>query len=243
MNNVTGVLIVGGLGTRLRPALADRPKSLADIGGRAFITFLLDQLHDAGLTKVVLCTGYKGDMIEDLLGCRYRALDLIYSRESEPLGTGGALRHALDYFKTPTVLVMNGDSFIDVSLMEVLNKHFSQNPAVSMVVSYIEDVSRFGAVQLANEKVLGFREKNQEIGAGFINAGIYVFDKELLSLIPNDTVYSLEKELFPVLAEEGKIGAFETNADFIDIGTPQSFFQAEAFFRKNKVLLNQEERG
>lgn len=241
MDNVTGVLIVGGLGTRLRPALSDRPKALGEVGGRPFVTYLLDQLYDTGISKVVLCTGYKGQMLEDFLGDRYRSLDLIYSREPRPLGTGGAIRYAQDYFKSPTILVMNGDSFIDVSMSDVLDYHDSQNTALTMVVSQIDDVSRFGVVEVTEDKVVAFKEKNQQAGEGLINAGIYVLDKTLLSLIPESMVYSLEKEFFPALAEEREISAFKTNADFIDIGTPESFTLAGDFFRKKPAFSNQEE--
>ena len=116
ISNIEAAILAGGLGTRLRSVVPDRPKVLAEIGGRPFIEILLDQVAAAGIRTAVLCTGYLGDQIEARLGTRRGPLALRYSREVEPLGTGGALRLALPMLASDTVLVLNGDSYCDADL-------------------------------------------------------------------------------------------------------------------------------
>src|SRR5262249_25716089 len=107
---VTAVVLAGGLGARLRGAAAHRPQGLAPVHGRPFLAFLLDQLSDAGVRRAVLATGHRGDLVAAEFGERYRELSLVYSHEDSPLGTGGALRAALQMARSPTVLALNGDS-------------------------------------------------------------------------------------------------------------------------------------
>src|SRR5690349_11866919 len=112
LRDTTALILAGGLGTRLRSVVADVPKVLAPVHGRPFLACLLDQLADAGLTHAVLCTGYRADLVAAAFGTKYRNLTLDYSEETEPLGTGGALRLAIDRARSQTVLAMNGDSFV-----------------------------------------------------------------------------------------------------------------------------------
>jgi D-glycero-alpha-D-manno-heptose 1-phosphate guanylyltransferase len=113
---ITGVVLAGGLGTRLRPVVKDVPKVLAEVGGRPFLTYILDQLDQAGMREVVLCTGYLAEVIGKTFGHRYKSLTVKYSNEMQPLGTGGALRQALPQCPSDPVMVLNGDSFIDADL-------------------------------------------------------------------------------------------------------------------------------
>ena len=106
LSDITAAILAGGQGTRLRPVLADRPKVLAEVMGRPFLSYLLDQLSSAGARKVILCTGYMGDMVQEVYGGTYKSLHLLYSREDEPLDTGGALRLALPLIDSDCVLVM-----------------------------------------------------------------------------------------------------------------------------------------
>ena len=127
--DVTAAILAGGLGTRLRPAVADRPKVLAPVGGRPYLTYLLDQLAGAGVREVVLLTGYAADEVRDALGDRYGRMRLRYSVEPAPLGTAGALRLALPLLAAPAVLLLNGDSYCDADLGAFRRSHrVSTNP-------------------------------------------------------------------------------------------------------------------
>src|SRR5437879_601155 len=111
--DVTAAILAGGLGTRLRSVIADRPKVLAPVGGRPYLTYLLDQLAKAAVREVVLLTGYGAEQVRDALGATYAGMRLVHAAEPAPLGTAGALRHALPHLRSPAVLLMNGDSYCD----------------------------------------------------------------------------------------------------------------------------------
>ena len=123
------MILAGGFGTRLRSVVSDRPKVLAEVGGRPFLEYLLDQLVAEDVKSVVLCTGYLGEQVQRRLGTHYRTLALQYSREPQPLGTGGALRLALPMLDTDPVLVMNGDSYCDTRLDAFANWHAGRRRA------------------------------------------------------------------------------------------------------------------
>ena len=122
---------------------------LAPVRGRPYITYLLDQLVRAGVTETVLLTGYLADQVQAALGDSYAGMRLSYSVESVPLGTAGALREGLPKIATPTVLVLNGDSYCDVTLDEFVNFHFRQTADLSLVLSQVSDSSRYGLVQVS----------------------------------------------------------------------------------------------
>jgi NDP-sugar pyrophosphorylase family protein len=223
-------ILAGGLGTRLRAAVPDRPKVLAELGGRPYIQLLLDQLADAGLNSVVLCTGYGGNEVRAALGAEYRQLKLAYSQESTPLGTAGALRFALSHFNSSDVLVLNGDSYCEVDLAAFFREHGMRNSQVSIVLSFVQNASRYGSVQLeADGTIARFQEKRAVNEPGWINAGIYLFRREVLERIPAGRAVSLEGETFPQWIENGVFG-YRCDGRFIDIGTPESYLAAESFF-------------
>lgn len=242
LSGTTSILFAGGLGTRLRSVVADRPKVLAEVNGRPFLTYLLDQLATAGIRRAVLCTGYKSNMVRVALGASYRGIELIYSEEEEPMGTGGALRLALPLLGDERVLVMNGDSFCDADLVSFAHRHQSVSARCSLVLARVADVGRYGAVQLAPDGVITiFEEKGAHEGEGLINAGIYLLDTDLIAEVPAQVVYSLERELFPQLTGSGLYG-FEEGGRFIDIGIPNDYYAASAFFAADGRGRNGEEK-
>lgn len=229
-SDITAVLLAGGLGTRLKPVVSDKPKILADICDRPFVTFLLDQLVLADMKDVVLCTGYMADQVYEKLGDGYRSLKLTYSKEDTPLDTGGALRLALPYIKSDFALVMNGDSFINVKLAVYIDWFIKRKCSASMLLAFVSDTRRFGKVLVDESgRVISFKEKGSDSSSGWINAGVYLIKKSLIETIPEETPFSLERDFFPKLAEQGLCG-FKFEGDFIDIGTPKTFALAEDFF-------------
>ena len=232
-HGISALILAGGLGKRLRSVVSDRPKILASVLGRPYITYIFDQLITAGFNKVIICTGYMASMVSSTLGDSYRSLNLIYSVENIPLGTGGALKNALSLLETDTVIVMNGDSYTKIDLSRYIEWHDKNCHDTSILLNYVDNVSRYGSVGINsdNNRILEFNEKTDNPAAGWINAGVYIFKKNIIKLIPSDISFSLEKELFPKILRKGVYG-FCNTGDFIDIGTPESFENAKQFFKE-----------
>ena len=227
---LTVAILAGGLGTRLRPVVSDRPKVIADVGGRPFLEWSMDALDRHGFRDVVLCAGYQSERLSQTLGSRQGNLQLRYSVEDQPLGTGGALRHALPLLKSDLVLVLNGDSFCEVNLRAFLEAHVVVRARASLVIARLEETGRFGRVTLRPDwTVQDFHEKSSDPEPGWINAGIYLFRRDLLAGLPDEQPISLERDLLPRWLAEG-IHGFPATGKFIDIGTPESLAQAEGFF-------------
>ena len=229
---MTVAILAGGLGTRLQSMFPDKPKVLANILGRPFVSYLLDQLLAAGARDVVFCTGYKANDVYRELGISYQSLQLTYSKEKVPLGTGGALRLALPYLRSDPILVMNGDSFIDVDIDAYLEWFSKKKRLASILLKNVPDTGRYGRVVFdSNGIITSFEEKGSNIGVGWINAGIYILQKSLIADMPSTKPFSLEHDFFPKLVGHGLYG-YCSNGDFIDIGTPETYAQAENFFKE-----------
>jgi NDP-sugar pyrophosphorylase family protein len=226
------IILAGGKGTRLRSVVADRPKPLAQVDGKPFLDILLEQLAAfAEVRTVVLATGYLADMIRERYeGNRRFGFEIRLSPEEQPLGTGGALLAALPMVESDNILVLNGDSYVDVDLRRLVSFHASQGAALTMTVVEVVDTSRYGSVELDSSKarVVGFTEKGDRGGPGFINAGCYLFSREVLSTRRRGPS-SLERDIIPEL-RDGTF-AYVSTGRFIDIGTPESYRQAPEYLR------------
>ncbi|MEI7990227.1 MAG: nucleotidyltransferase family protein [Chloroflexota bacterium] len=230
LGEITAVVLAGGLGTRLRPVITNRPKCLAEVNGKPFLTFLLNQIAFTGIKHVVLCIGHLGEQVKATFGTNYRTLSLEYSQETELLGTGGALRLAVPLLKSGTVLALNGDSYCDLNLEDFWYWHNQQHTPVSLALAMVENVSRYGQVRTNDDgRVTEFVEKGQAQGAGWINAGIYLLGYSMITSIPDGQVISLEKDIFPNWIQKGLSG-YRSPGRLLDIGTPESYAQAELFF-------------
>jgi D-glycero-alpha-D-manno-heptose 1-phosphate guanylyltransferase len=227
---VSVAILAGGLGTRLRSVMDDRPKVLADVGGRPFLTYLLDQLLNYDISLVVLCTGHRGEQVEAEFGDKYEKLKLIYSNELSPLGTAGALRLALPFFESESVLILNGDSFCDTNLEAFWNWHCVRGADATLLLTEVPDTARYGQVEVDTDgRVVGFEEKGGNGGPGWINAGIYLVCRRLLETMPPGRAVSLERETFPTWIGRGLYG-YRSASKFIDIGTPESYALANELF-------------
>jgi NDP-sugar pyrophosphorylase family protein len=233
----TAAILAGGLGTRLRSVVADRPKALAPVHERPFITFLLDQLAGYGVKRVVLLTGYKAAQVRAALGDEYRDMQLCYSEETTPLGTGGAIRNAWPMLDAASLLVINGDSYCGANLAEFARFHCARAADISMVAAAAADCSRFGKIRIGvHGDILSFQEKQAGAGAGWINAGIYLLQTALIADIPANRSVSFEREMIPQwLAAGKKVAGLPSDAVFLDIGTPESYAQAEQFFAEQML--------
>lgn len=226
---VTAVVLAGGLGTRLRDVVADRPKVLAEFHGRPFLAYVLDALADAGIPRAVIATGYLGAMVREALGDRHGAMEVVYSEEPTPLGTGGAIRLAWARCSGETALVLNGDSLCEASLMGLLDRHAAVVAAGTLLLTRVEDSSRYGSVALDEHgAVTRFEEKRAGGAPAWINAGVYAFSAALIESIPVATHVSLERDVLPAWVGRGLYG-FAGSGRFLDIGVPADHARAADF--------------
>jgi D-glycero-alpha-D-manno-heptose 1-phosphate guanylyltransferase len=231
LEDATAAILAGGLGTRLWPCLVDRPKVLAPVHGRPYLAYLLEQLADVGIRHTVLLTGHRAEQIHSTFGDAYAGLRLAYSDEPSPLGTAGALRRALPQLFSSTVLLLNGDSYCAVSLPDLWQLHHDRSADLSVVLTRMEDCGRYGRIALdSDDRLLGFEEKSEAGGEGWVNAGIYVLSRTLIQEIPLTVPASLERELCPEWVAHKRCFGFRCRAPFLDIGTPDSYAQADTFF-------------
>lgn len=238
--DLTAIILAGGQGTRLRSVLADVPKVLAPLEGRPFLAWLLDQLAAAGLRRVVISTGYRAEEVRRTLGPRHGPLELVYSPETTPLGTGGALRAALDLAPGPTILALNGDSYCRADWAAFRRFHADHQAAGTLLLAEVPDTARFGRVDCDDAGlVTRFDEKQAAAGPGWINAGIYLLRRDLIAAIPPAGPVSLERETFPACIGRG-LHAFPGARQFLDIGTPESYAAARAFFGRRVAVLDRD---
>jgi len=216
------LVLCGGLGTRLRSAVPDRPKALAEIRGRAFLDVLVDELVRSGLHRLVLCTGYGSEQI----AARYkdrRDAELVLSAEDRPLGTGGAVINALPMTSSDPLVIVNGDSFCRVNYAELLESHLRNRALVTIVTTPLEGRNDAGAIRTDDKgRIVEFTEKPLgDVGSGrHVNAGIYVMQRKAADLAPRIDTFSLERELLPVAVRSGHCFAFPVRGPLVDIGTP-----------------------
>jgi D-glycero-alpha-D-manno-heptose 1-phosphate guanylyltransferase len=219
------IVFAGGLGTRLKSEVSDRPKILADVNGRAFIEYILDQLIELKITRVIFALGFKSEQVIEYFKNGYKGLDIDFSIEDEPLGTGGALVLASKNAKQERFLVLNGDSYCS----------FNQNSLCIdedfvLFALELEDCSRYGSLEISDGYLTSFKEKTAK-QKGFINAGIYIVSKDLLKNVPKNRKISLEKEIIPEILKTTKIKVETISANnFIDIGTPEDYKKAMQMF-------------
>jgi len=230
LDNLTAAILVGGLGTRLRSVISDRQKVIAPVAGRPFLFRLLDQLADAGLRRVVLCAGHKAGDVIAAIGNSYRNMVVRYSPEETPLGTAGALRHALPLLDSDPVLAMNGDSFCEVDLAALYRAHQRHQANGTLVVVSARDTSAGGCVVFDKQNVIQrFDEKQSSASPGWISAGIYLLGRAVLESVPVNRPVSIERETFPAWIGRG-LHAFPVEGRFLDIGTPDAYLLAQAQF-------------
>lgn len=228
--DVPVVLLVGGMGTRLRTVLPFTPKPLAVVGETTFLELLVLQLRAQGMRRVVMCTGYLADQIEKQFGDgRKWDVQIEYSKEAQPLGTAGALKLAERYLDGASeFLVMNGDSLLEMDLRQILRFHREHGGLISVAVRRVPNAARYGTVRLDSvNRITGFVEKAGAEVPGVVNGGVYVFSRGVLRHIPEGPA-SLEKDVFPRLLAQGMYAA-EQHGMFIDIGTPEDYARAQAF--------------
>ncbi len=239
------VILAGGLGTRLRTVIKEVPKPMADIEGKPFLEYLLSFASAQGIKEVIISCGYKHEIIKNYFKSRFRGLKIYYSIESEPLGTGGAIKKALKFInenneKYEDILILNGDTFFNISIKKLYDFHKTKNSDLTMALKTLKNFDRYGVVKLdAGNKIIGFEEKKPQKEA-CINGGIYLLSADLINFLSGSKlnlpdVNSFEKDFLEIYynyeGAEKKFGfyglPFDENNYFIDIGIPSDYESAK----------------
>jgi NDP-sugar pyrophosphorylase family protein len=233
------VLLAGGLGTRLRSLVNDRPKVMADVAGRPFLELQLERLKSSGIRDVVICAGYLHEMIQRYFGngSGY-GLSIRYSIERELRGTGGALKQA-EHLLAPTFLLCNGDTYVDADLEKFQREHHSHTGSDlaclgTIAVSEVRDTRAYGLVMSDRQlRILKFCEKQPKAQSGYASAGVYMLERALLDLIPYSGSVSLEHAVIPQALRAGwHFYASQLQGSFIDLGTPAGYRKIQSRFAK-----------
>ncbi len=229
LNTIDVVILAGGLGTRLEDVVGDQPKPIAEIRGRPFLDILIEDLAQQGLRRFILCVGHRREQIIAHYRSRIDA-EYVFSEEPELLGTGGAVRNADGLARSNPYLVLNGDSFCAVDYGRFLAFHRQKGTGLSLVVAPARGRTDAGTIELAQDgRITRFREKEsiENTAQTYISAGIYLVRKSLPLTWRFATPFSLEHEVFPRAAIDGKCYGFQVNSDVIDIGTPDRYLEAQ----------------
>jgi D-glycero-alpha-D-manno-heptose 1-phosphate guanylyltransferase len=223
---VEAVILAGGRGTRLGTRLQGIPKPMVLIGSQPFLEILLDRLLAGGARRIILSVGHLHSVIKAHFGSDYRGMNIDYVTEDEPLGTGGAIRQAIAHAVEPDILVLNGDTFLDMRYRDLLQAHTGGGAELTIAVVEQQDMARFGGLVIEANRIVSFTEKGQS-GRGWINGGVYAVKSNLAwpSHLPER--FSFETDfLMPELARL-RPAAFECSGYFLDIGVPEDLDRAQ----------------
>jgi D-glycero-alpha-D-manno-heptose 1-phosphate guanylyltransferase len=219
------IVLAGGFGTRLRSVVKDVPKPMAPIGGRPLLEILLTRLAQQGFAHVVLSLGYQADLIVKHFGERFHGMSLTPVIEDKPLGTGGAVRLALQHCHEDHVFVFNGDTFVDLEIAAV--EEFWRRYREPMIIAReVPDTARYGHLELHGAHVVRFAEKGRS-GPGLINVGCYVLPWDVLNDFAPDTPFSLEQDFLAPWVRRAPLRVYVSQGYFIDIGIPEDYERAQ----------------
>jgi len=226
------IILAGGFGTRLKDVISDLPKPMAPVDGEPFLAHLLDYLKKYGIGRVIISTGYLAHKISDHFGNDYKGMELVYSHEESPMGTGGGIKLAIQKCKSDVVLVLNGDSFFDININEFYARHRWEGADFSIALRKVKNAARYGTIGLIDEnKILFFQEKTGEESEGIINGGVYLLNRELfLKNTPLGEAFSLEQDFFTLFINRFVFNGYLSKSYFIDIGIPEDYKQAQHDF-------------
>lgn len=238
------ILLAGGLGTRLRSVVSNRPKPMALIEDKPFMEYVVHELSRHGITDIIFAVGYKGSMVEEYFGdgSRFEAADgsgrltIRYAYEEELLGTAGAIKNAGKLVTEERIFVLNADTFYQIDYSRLVRLQEQMGFQMTLVLREVPDVSRYGQAVLKEGRLMGFNEKTTDAKPGAINGGVYLMTRELIDAIPEGKV-SLENQMIPEWLEEGRpLGGFVNDGYFIDIGIPEAYYQFIEDVKKGVVV-------
>ncbi len=227
------IVLAGGKGERLKEAVGDLPKPMAPVNDRPFLEYQLDYLDKWGIRQVVLSVGYKSDKIIAHFGESYKSMEVVYSVEDEPLGTGGAIKKAFGYIKGHAAFILNGDTYFDVNLQRVNDFRWIKETDTVIVLRYEDNVNRFGEVEFDNNnKIIRFAEKSGNDKEGYINGGVYLITKSYFNSFDLPERFSIETDFFRKYCNEEEFYGIRCFSYFRDIGVPEDYEKAQDEFKR-----------
>ena len=227
------VILCGGLGTRLRSIFPNIPKCIVPFKGKPFLEILIEVLTNKKIKKIILCTGYLNHLLENAIG-KTDSTHIIFSNETKVLGTGGALKNALKLVNDDFYLALNGDSFCDFDIEKIIDFHLNNSADCTiLVIKSSDNKSDVGMISINEKtrKILKFNEKDPNANSGYINAGVYVLNKDIFSLIKQKN-FSLERDFIPEMLGKKNFFAFQVAGPLFDIGTPSGYKEFECHYLK-----------
>jgi mannose-1-phosphate guanylyltransferase len=230
--STSAILLVGGMGTRLLPLTLKTPKPMLQVAGIPFTEHQIRKAATAGIAEIVLATSYKSELFEPYFGNGERfGIKIKYAVEKSALGTGGGIRNAANLLSDcEQVVIFNGDVLSGHDLTAQLEFHKKNQADITLYLTAVEDARAYGCVELLeNKQVKSFLEKMENPISNLINAGCYVFNRQIIDQIPQDKVVSVERDTFPnLLADNAKVFGYLDNSYWLDIGTPAALVKASA---------------
>jgi len=221
------IILAGGFGTRLKSLVADVPKPMAAVAGLPFLDHLLRHMAGQGIRHVVISVGYKAENLTEYFKSCFWGIDVSYSHENEPLGTGGAIRRAFGLIRESNCAVLNGDSFFDVSLSDLAAVHSRMKADATLSLKWVRDASRYGCVKCEEDRIIAFDEKRANTAPGFINGGVYFCERNLFESVDLPQRFSFEYDFLRRFCREKRICGFASDGFFIDIGVPEDYLRAQ----------------
>lgn len=219
------LILAGGLGTRLKDIVSDRPKPMALVNDIPFLQYIINNLKRQNLCDIILAVGYMHDKIKDYFNDgKDFGVSIQYAIEDRLLGTGGAIKNAENLYKGNQIMVLNADTYFNINYAEMIKFHNDKNAKLTIALTKTNDAQRYGKVELDDsKKVISFSEKSNVPTSNYVNGGIYIMNHEAISLIEPHKNASFEKEVIPKILKKYDIYGFESNGYFIDIGIPDDY--------------------
>jgi mannose-1-phosphate guanylyltransferase len=230
--STSAILLVGGMGTRLHPLTLKTPKPMLQVAGVPFTEHQIRKAADAGITEIILATSYKSELFEPYFGDGKRfGIKIKYAVEKSALGTGGGIRNTANLLADcDQVVIFNGDVLSGHDLAAQLAFHKKNQADITLYLTQVEDARAYGCVELLeNKQIKSFLEKMENPISNLINAGCYIFNRQIIDQIPQNKVVSVERDTFPnLLANNAKVFGYLDNSYWLDIGTPAALVKASA---------------
>ncbi|MBI4309478.1 MAG: NTP transferase domain-containing protein [Candidatus Omnitrophica bacterium] len=227
LTNTDIVILAGGLGRRLSAVTGGKQKVLARINGKPFLSLLIEYIASQGGRRFILCTGHGAGQVEEHIVGAHPELEILFSREEEPLGTGGAIKKGASLVNSDQFLAMNGDCFCVIDYNRLIEFHRACKAQATLAITRVEDAREYGTIEIDTHKhISAFKEKQPQAVSAFINTGTYCFDRNVFGLVVTPAKFSIEYDFFPHLVGHNFF-AFEVENKFIDIGTPERYAWAQ----------------
>lgn len=225
------VILAGGFGTRLQSVVSDIPKPMAPVGEKPFLFYILRYLESYGIQRTVLSVGYRHEVISGHFGSKFNKMELLYAVEAQPLGTGGAVKYAAQHLHSTQFFLLNGDSYFKSDLRALYKFHSEKDSKATLSLKKMHDFDRYGSVLMDNNGMISTFNEKQFCPEGLINAGIYLVEKQLIEIFPEEK-FSFEKDILEKEVVNKTIYGQVFNEFFIDIGIPEDYARVQKNIEK-----------